>query len=103
MLPGMGDPKAVRIAANSPAVNKSLAELNIRGLTGATVLCITRGDSRTAVETTEGGIPSGKVWLRVGDVLALAGSQESVAAARALLVPANPVWERRWTTPVEGG
>lgn len=102
MLPGMGDPKAVRIAANSPAVNKSLAELNIRGLTGATVLCITRGDSRTAVETTEGGIPSGKVWLRVGDVLALAGSQESVAAARALLVPANPVWERRWTTPVEG-
>lgn len=102
MLPGMGDPEAVRIAVNSPAVDKSLAELNIRGLTGATVLCITRDDSRSGGETTEMGIPTGKVRLRVGDVLALAGSQESVVAARALLVPDTPVWERRWTTPVEG-
>jgi CPA2 family monovalent cation:H+ antiporter-2 len=94
MLPGLGDPEVVRIAVNSPAVNKSLAELNIRGLTGATVLCITRTDA-TVAETLDIGVPSGRERLYVGDVLALAGSHESIAAARLLLVPVDPVWDRR--------
>jgi CPA2 family monovalent cation:H+ antiporter-2 len=94
MLPGLGDPEVVRIAVNSPAVNKSLAELNIRGLTGATVLCITRTDA-TVAGTLDIGVPSGRERLYVGDVLALAGSHESIAAARSLLVPVDPVWDRR--------
>ena len=95
MLPGLGDPEVVRIAVNSPAVGKSLAELNIRGLTGATVLAITRGDTTIEDDPLAVGVPAGRQRLYVGDVLALAGSHESIAAARILLVPDDPVWDRR--------
>jgi len=96
MLPGLGDPEVVRIAVNSPAVNKSLAELNIRGLTGATVLCITRSEASAAADDAlQVGVPSGRQRLYVGDILALAGSHESISAARLLLVPVDPVWGRR--------
>jgi CPA2 family monovalent cation:H+ antiporter-2 len=99
MLPGLGDPEVVRIAVNSPAVNKSLAELNIRGLTGATVLCITRNKATAAAEDAlQVGVPSGSQRLYVGDIIALAGSHESISAARGLLVPPDPVWDRREET-----
>ncbi len=81
MLPGLGEPMPVRINTDSPAANRTLAELNIRGRTGATILAITRvGEAGSKVL-----IPSGKETLRVGDVLALAGSQESVDSAVELL------------------
>jgi hypothetical protein len=35
LLPGLGEPVAVRLAADSPAVGRSLAALRLRGLTGA--------------------------------------------------------------------
>jgi CPA2 family monovalent cation:H+ antiporter-2 len=96
MLPGLGEPEIVRVAVNSPAVNKSLADLNLRGLTGATVLCITRTESATEnAAALQVGVPSGSQLLNVGDVLALAGTREAIAAARILLVPDNPVWDRR--------
>ncbi|HET7551917.1 MAG TPA: cation:proton antiporter [Gemmatimonadaceae bacterium] len=78
MLPGLGDPVSVRLWADSPGVHKTLAELNLRGLTGATVLAITRqGEPVT--------IPTGHEVLRDGDVLAIAGSHEAIAAAVAIL------------------
>jgi CPA2 family monovalent cation:H+ antiporter-2 len=81
MLPGLGEPVPVRIDAASPAVNRTLAELNIRGKTGATILAITRiGEAGSKVV-----VPSGKEALHVGDVVALAGSQESVNSAIDLL------------------
>ncbi len=81
MLPGLGEPIPVRIEAHSPGVDRTLAELNIRGKTGATILAITRmGEAGSRVV-----IPSGKEMLRVGDVLALAGSQESVDTAIEML------------------
>jgi monovalent cation:H+ antiporter-2, CPA2 family len=81
MLPGLGEPVPVRIDAESPAVNRSLAELNIRGKTGATILAITRlGDSGARIV-----VPSGQEIVRVGDVLALAGTEEAVDAARLML------------------
>jgi CPA2 family monovalent cation:H+ antiporter-2 len=81
MLPGLGEPVPVRIDAASPAVNRTLAELNIRGKTGATILAITRiGEAGSKVV-----VPSGKEALHVGDVVALAGSQESVNSAIELL------------------
>ena len=96
MLPGLGDPQVVRIAVNSPAVDRTLAELNIRGLTGATVLAITRNEPRIPGEPMKlVQVPSGSERLHVGDVLALAGSHEAIRAARVLLVPDNPVWDRR--------
>jgi CPA2 family monovalent cation:H+ antiporter-2 len=80
-LPGLGEPVRVRIGATSPAEGRTLAQLNLRGLTGATVLAITRGDDRVV-------LPVGREILHAGDMLAIAGTQESIAAAVALLRPA---------------
>jgi len=77
-LPGLGDPVSVRIGESSPASDRTLAELNLRGVTGATVLAILRDGEQVLV-------PSGHDRVRSGDVLAVAGSEESVAAARELL------------------
>ncbi|HEY9429123.1 MAG TPA: cation:proton antiporter [Gemmatimonadaceae bacterium] len=78
MLPGLGDPVSVRLWAHSPGVHNTLAELNLRGLTGATVLAITRQGQPVM-------IPTGHEVLRDGDVLAIAGSHEAIAAAVELL------------------
>lgn len=78
LLPGLGEPTPVRLEETSHAVGKSLAELNLRALTGASVLAITRGETGLLV-------PSAKEVLRSGDVLALAGSHEAVASATELL------------------
>lgn len=81
MLPGLGEPIPVKITATSPAVDRTLSELNIRGKTGATILAITRRSESGARVV----IPSGKERLQEGDILALAGTQEAVDAAVALL------------------
>jgi CPA2 family monovalent cation:H+ antiporter-2 len=78
MLPGFAGLAPVTIEAESPAIGRSLADLNLRAMTGASVLAITREGGGTAT-------PSPTEALRAGDVLALAGSDEAVAAARALL------------------
>jgi len=92
MLPGLGEPIPVKIDATSPALNRSLAELNIRGKTGATILAITRrGETGAKVV-----VPSGKETLRLGDILALAGTQDSVDAAVQILTVS-----RRKPKPVE--
>jgi CPA2 family monovalent cation:H+ antiporter-2 len=78
MLPGLGDPVSVRLWAHSPGVHSTLAQLNLRGLTGATVLAITRQGEPVM-------IPTGHEVLRDGDVLAIAGSHEAIAAAVELL------------------
>ncbi len=82
ILPGMGALTAVRLAAESPAVGRTLAQVKLRGRTGATVLAITRA---------EGGVivPTARERLRAGDVLALAGTHEAIAAARAALEDRN--------------
>jgi CPA2 family monovalent cation:H+ antiporter-2 len=78
MLPGLGDPVSVRLWGNSPGVHRTLAQLNLRGLTGATVLAITRQGEPVM-------IPTGHEVLHDGDVLAIAGSHEAIAAAVDLL------------------
>jgi monovalent cation:H+ antiporter-2, CPA2 family len=79
LLPGLGPMAAQRLAGDSPAVGKTLAALNLRGSTGATVLAILRRDGGAVS-------PTGHETLAPGDVLALTGTPEAVAAARALLV-----------------
>lgn len=81
MLPGLGDLVAVPLAERSPAVGKTLAQLNLRGRTGATVLAITRPEGAVLA-------PGAQERLRAGDVLALAGSGDAIAAAKARLTGA---------------
>ncbi|MCP5481140.1 MAG: cation:proton antiporter [Spirochaetales bacterium] len=78
LLPGLGQPTAFRLPANSPCIGQTLAELNLRGRTGATVLALTR---------EEGGvvIPGPDQMLNSGDVLALAGTSSAIEQAVLLL------------------
>jgi CPA2 family monovalent cation:H+ antiporter-2 len=78
ILPGLGEPTPVPLDPRSPAVGRTLADLNLRGATGATVLAIARGERGLLVPTAD-------EVLRPGDILALAGTHEAVAAARRLL------------------
>lgn len=78
ILPGLGDPVSLRIEPGSPLDGQTLAGANLRGLTGATVLAIVRGDQQLLM-------PSGQETLREGDVLAVVGSHEAVETARALI------------------
>lgn len=80
ILPGLGEPTPVRLEASSPAVGRTLAQLNLRGMTGATVLAIQRGEDGAVV-------PTAQEVLREGDVLALAGTHEAIDAARIVLEP----------------
>ena len=80
VLPGFGDLASITIPAGSSAIGRSLADLDLRARTGATVLAIARGEHGVAT-------PSPTEPLRAGDVLALAGSEDAIAAARALFAP----------------
>jgi CPA2 family monovalent cation:H+ antiporter-2 len=93
LLRGLGEPRPFRLDEHAGAVGKTLAELNLRGATGATVLAITR--SATGVL-----VPTGAEVLRGGDVLALAGTTEALAAATAIL--SQPPLASSDTTVEEG-
>ncbi|HVH44032.1 MAG TPA: cation:proton antiporter [Labilithrix sp.] len=90
-LQGVGEPVAIAILSGSQAAEKTLSDLNLRGVTGATVLAITRGESSLL-------IPTADERLLPGDILAVAGSHEAVESARSLLTapePPPPVQENR--------
>lgn len=78
ILTGLGSPVPVELQRGNAAVGKTLAEIKLRGLTGATVLAIQRGSESILV-------PSGHERLSEGDVLAIAGTHEAVQAAKELL------------------
>ena len=81
LLPGLGALAAVRLDQGSVVIGRTLAQVNLRGLTGATVLAITRADGGVLV-------PTAGERLRVGDVLAVAGTHEAIEAAKSALVGA---------------
>jgi CPA2 family monovalent cation:H+ antiporter-2 len=78
MFDALGEPVSIELEPEAPAVAKTLADLNLRGRTGATVLAITRTGSSIVV-------PSARERLRAGDVLVIAGTREASEAARAIL------------------
>jgi CPA2 family monovalent cation:H+ antiporter-2 len=78
----------VRLRPGSAAVGKTLSALSLRGVTGATVLAISRADGAVM-------LPSASEALRDDDVLALAGTQESIDAACDLLGAERLVDPRR--------
>jgi monovalent cation:H+ antiporter-2, CPA2 family len=77
-VPGLGDPTAVPIDAGAPCVGRTLKQLNLRALTGATVIAIDRGANDVVY-------PAADDTIEAGDVLVLTGTKDAVAAARELL------------------
>jgi K+:H+ antiporter len=73
-IPGLGELTAVTLASDSAAVGRTLAALDLRACTGATVVAISRGKDGVIAAS------SGEI-LRAGDVLELAGTSDAVAAA----------------------
>ncbi|MCC6808768.1 MAG: cation:proton antiporter [Deltaproteobacteria bacterium] len=78
VLPGLGNPVPMRVTATSAMVGRDLASINLRSVTGATVLAVIRGDKSTLV-------PAGDFIVEAGDLLALAGSEEALSAAKQLI------------------
>ncbi|MCC6767070.1 MAG: cation:proton antiporter [Deltaproteobacteria bacterium] len=77
MLAGLGEPVAVRLDDGSPAIGRTLADLNLRGRTGASVLVILRAGLPV--------VPTASEKLDRGDVLAVAGTRAAIASATTLL------------------
>ncbi|MCC6848265.1 MAG: cation:proton antiporter [Deltaproteobacteria bacterium] len=77
MLAGLGEPVAVRLDDVSPGVGRTLAELNLRGRTGASVLVIMRAGLPV--------VPTASERLASGDVLAVAGTRGAIASATTML------------------
>jgi CPA2 family monovalent cation:H+ antiporter-2 len=78
IITGLGSPVSIELHAGSSVVGRTLAEVKLRGLTGATVLAIERGGESVVV-------PAGSERLRAGDVLAVAGTHASIDLAKELL------------------
>jgi CPA2 family monovalent cation:H+ antiporter-2 len=74
LMPGLGEPVPVRLQEDSTAVGRTLGQIHLRGRTGASVLVIARGDAGVIA-------PRAEEVLRAGDVLALTGTRDAVAAA----------------------
>ena len=78
VVPGLGSPALVRIEEASPALGRSLKQLGLRGRSGATVIAISRGEGQVVY-------PDADDLLRLGDVLVLTGTAESVELAKGIL------------------
>ncbi|EKD42749.1 MAG: Cation:proton antiporter, partial [uncultured bacterium] len=81
-LPGLGPVFSIRLNPGSPAIGRSLAELNFRSMTGASIIAITRGKEGVVV-------PTGAEKLQQGDVLAITGTEEAMRSSRNLLLESN--------------
>jgi monovalent cation:H+ antiporter-2, CPA2 family len=77
LLPGFGPLTPVELGPDSPVVGKTLAQINLRALSGASVISILRGQ--------EGLKPTGREPLQAGDVLALAGTNDAINTAIGML------------------
>jgi CPA2 family monovalent cation:H+ antiporter-2 len=77
LFPGLGA-STVHVRQGAPSAGRTLAELDLRGQTGASVIAIERDGQGILY-------PGARESLRPGDVLVLAGSDEAVEAARRLL------------------
>jgi CPA2 family monovalent cation:H+ antiporter-2 len=87
LLPGLGNATAVAIAAGSPAVGRTLKQINLRGLTGATVIAIDR-------ESADVIYPTGDEELHAGDALIVTGTSEAVQAVQELVAVLAPAATR---------
>ena len=77
-LPGLGNARTFRLAGDSRVIGRTLRQLDLRGLTGATVIAIDR-------EPADVIYPTADETLRQGDTLVVTGAAEAVEAAADLL------------------
>ncbi|HLK88873.1 MAG TPA: cation:proton antiporter [Polyangia bacterium] len=82
-LPGLGNAQAIPLLPGSRALGKTLRQVDLRGLTGATVIAIDRHPSDVVYPTAE-------EVLRAGDTLVVTGTAAAVEAARSLLGRGEP-------------
>ncbi len=68
----------ITLRANSPVVGKDLGELDVRGLSGATIIAVVR-DGETKIS------PGANYKLREGDTVVLLGSPGKIDRARTLI------------------
>jgi CPA2 family monovalent cation:H+ antiporter-2 len=87
VLKGLGEPVAIRLDPDGPGVGKTLADLNLRGRTGASVIAIIRGSVPV--------VPTANEPLVAGDVLAIAGTRDAIEAATAMLRGSPAPYARR--------
>jgi CPA2 family monovalent cation:H+ antiporter-2 len=80
---GLGEPELIELNDASAAAGRSLASLDLRGNTGASVLVVRRAGNTF--------VPIASEPLRAGDVLVVSGTRDAVAAARAILLGARSV------------
>jgi CPA2 family monovalent cation:H+ antiporter-2 len=92
IITGLGSPVSIELMPGSSAVGRTLAEVKVRGLTGATILAIEREGESVVV-------PAGNERLRAGDVLAVAGTHTAVEAARELLAAEDIDHFSNWRSP----
>jgi monovalent cation:H+ antiporter-2, CPA2 family len=72
--------ETVTLDANSPVVSKTLAELDIRGKSGSTVIAVVR-DGQTKIS------PGANYSLAVGDTVVLLGTPEKLDRAKGIFKP----------------
>jgi CPA2 family monovalent cation:H+ antiporter-2 len=80
LVPGLGETATVRIGPAHAVVGRSLKDVNLRALTGATVIAIERQQQPAIV------YPNADEVLQAGDLLVLTGTQEAVKHAADLVV-----------------
>lgn len=80
------------LADNSPVLGMSLKDIELRQLTGATLLAVMRADG------TEIDYPGGETKLQAGDRLLITGQPTEIKAAQALFSEPTP-----FTTPILNG
>jgi CPA2 family monovalent cation:H+ antiporter-2 len=78
LIPGLGEPQIVELQDGAPAIGQTLKSLNLRGLTGATVVALQPAGGAPAM-------PTGDEALAKGDIIVLAGSDDAIRAARVAL------------------
>ncbi len=81
LIPGLGEATAVVIEPGSACVGRTLRQIDLRGLTGATVIAVERSPNEVL-------LPTGDETLHAGDVVVLAGAHEAVEEAKRLIAPA---------------
>jgi CPA2 family monovalent cation:H+ antiporter-2 len=92
IVTGLGSPVSIEIRSGTSVEGKTLAEIKLRGLTGATILAIERNGESIVV-------PAGNERLRAGDILAVAGTRTAVDAARELLSAIDIDRFSMWQSP----
>lgn len=78
LLPGLDHARSVLLGTSAYAVDKTLGQVHLRAMTGATVIAIRHQDKGVV-------LPTGHEALRPGDRLALIGTDEALGRADTLL------------------